>query len=55
MCSVVAGRGGGSQYGPQYGTGDVVGCGIDFTTRSIFFTKNGCRLPDCPLNESGEW
>lgn len=26
--------------------GDVVGCGLDFTTQAVFFTYNGLRLPD---------
>ena len=29
------------QYGPTFGTNDVIGCGINFKTRSCFFTKNG--------------
>lgn len=29
---------------PEYGIGDVVGCGLDFSTWSIFFTKNGQLL-----------
>jgi Ran-binding protein 9/10 len=29
---------------PTYGAGDVIGCGVDFTSRSVYFTKNGVRL-----------
>eukprot|EP00761_Pharyngomonas_kirbyi_P014159 gb/GECH01014189.1/.p1 GENE.gb/GECH01014189.1/~~gb/GECH01014189.1/.p1 ORF type:complete len:449 (+),score=80.66 gb/GECH01014189.1/:1-1347(+) len=38
-------RGRGSAYGPCFGTGDTVGCGIDFSDRSIFFVINGKTLP----------
>jgi len=31
-------------YGPTYGKGDVVGCGFEYCTKSIFFTKNGEHL-----------
>lgn len=31
-------------FGPSYGNGDVIGCGIDFSRKSIFFTKNGLYL-----------
>ena len=31
-------------YGPVYGTGDVIGCGIDWKTGIVFFTKNGESL-----------
>ncbi len=26
---------------PTYGPGDVVGCGLDYVSRRVFFTKNG--------------
>lgn len=31
----------GKAYGPKFTTGDIIGCGINFTTKSAFFTKNG--------------
>ncbi|KAF7306438.1 Ran-binding protein [Mycena indigotica] len=31
----------GSPFGPTYGTGDTIGCGIDFSANQAFFTKNG--------------
>ncbi|SPN97391.1 related to human RANBPM NP_005484.1 [Cephalotrichum gorgonifer] len=34
----------GKTYGPKYTTGDIVGCGINFNTGCIFFTKNGHNL-----------
>ena len=34
----------GEEYGEGYGPGDVVGCGVDFTAGTIFYTKNGILL-----------
>ncbi|KAJ2892093.1 hypothetical protein GGI21_005688, partial [Coemansia aciculifera] len=39
-----SGDGRGSKYGPGFTTGDTVGCGVDFTKRRIFFTRNGFFL-----------
>ena len=32
------------QFGPRFGSGDTVGCGIDYTVQGIFFTLNGTFL-----------
>lgn len=34
----------GRPYAEQFTTGDVIGCGVDFTTNQAFFTKNGVFL-----------
>jgi hypothetical protein len=32
------------RYGPSFGPGDTVGCGLEYSTRKIFFVKNGIFL-----------
>ncbi|EFO24656.2 hypothetical protein LOAG_03825 [Loa loa] len=34
----------GHAYGPTFKMNDVIGCGVDFVRKSIFFTKNGRHL-----------
>ncbi|KAJ3277476.1 Rsp5p-dependent ubiquitination, sorting of cargo proteins at the multivesicular body [Borealophlyctis nickersoniae] len=36
----------GTPYSTPYGAGTVIGCGYIPTTGTIFFTRNGTRLPD---------
>jgi hypothetical protein len=31
-------------YGPRFGQGDTIGCGLDFKNRKLYFTKNGKYL-----------
>ena len=31
----------GKHFGPTFSSGDTIGCGVDFTKRTAFFTKNG--------------
>lgn len=34
----------GAPFGPTWGTGDVIGCGLDVQKRRLFYTKNGVFL-----------
>ena len=34
----------GENYSEGYGPGDVIGCGVNFTDGTIFYTKNGRLL-----------
>ncbi|CAG8611585.1 9336_t:CDS:2 [Cetraspora pellucida] len=34
----------GTPYSTTYGKGDIIGCCIDYYTRTVFFTKNGINL-----------
>ena len=34
----------GDEYGPSFGKGDTVGCGLIPARQELFFTKNGAHL-----------
>ncbi|GAN09191.1 ran-binding protein 9 [Mucor ambiguus] len=39
----------GVAYGPTYGHGDVIGCGVNYFDGTVFFTRNGISL-GCAFN-----
>lgn len=40
------------RYSETYGQGDIIGAGVDFANRVMFFTKNGTRLKDAWVGDS---
>ena len=45
---------GSKRFGPTFGVGDVVGCGLDYRDGTLFFTKNGRYLGQHPATVSAE-
>ena len=37
-------------YGPLFTTGDTIGCCLNFTNNTVFYTKNGVNLGSYYLN-----
>lgn len=42
----------GRPWGPKYGTGDVIGCGVNFDEDTVFYTKNGKVIGECLFLDS---
>jgi hypothetical protein len=38
-----------TKYGPTFGEGDTVGCGLDWNVGSFYFTLNGRKLGELPF------
>jgi hypothetical protein len=48
------GSGKGTAFGPTYSTGDVIGCGVNFNKKAVFFTKNGQYIGTAHSNMHSE-
>ncbi|KAK0648274.1 ankyrin repeat-containing domain protein [Cercophora newfieldiana] len=46
--------GSGLPYGPKYGDGDVIGCGVNFDKGTVFYTKNGTIIGRAFTNIAGK-
>ena len=42
--------GSGELYGPLFTTGDTIGCCLNFTNNTVFYTKNGVNLGNYYFN-----
>ena len=44
--------GSGKLYGPLFTTDDAIGCCLNFTNNTVFYTKNGVNLGNYYLNNT---
>jgi hypothetical protein len=44
-----------AEFGPSFGVGDTIGCGINYRKQTIFFTLNGVYLGDAFSGIKGEF
>ncbi|KAG5953836.1 hypothetical protein E4U53_001909 [Claviceps sorghi] len=49
------GHNGGQIYGPEFNTGDVIGCGVNFLDYTVFFTRNGVNLGTAYNDVTRNW